>query len=605
MYRALTRNPSSRGRQTLIRNVFALFGLTVLVYTFFSTVTGYSPLSYLTGSRTTTSSSRAASGNTADSYKELAAYDASDSSCLKALQQSEETYAGKELTLLDELQRTANKETALQKQINRQQRDLENKQALIERYIKDNNENTEKLQAAQARIEALLGGAQKAEQPLANNGRTVADTKPTTLTDAISNAVVAPIGAAVAESAVKAEQAIEQFQRDKAVPNVEAGSAKTGSKANSHGPNGLTRENVPTGTAVLLFTATRGENLQKTIDSLLKYQPPTGNPIFVSQDGSNEAVTAVINSYISSVYHLRFDYVQHPQTDMKFPLYFRIAQHYGYALGMMFDTFGYEKVIVVEDDMYVSPDFYDYFNTMDIVLDSDPSVMCISAWNDNGQQQFVASHTQTYRSDVFPGLGWMLRRSLWQDELRDKWPLSFWDDWLRQPKQTRGRSCVYPEINRVYTFGSAGASAGQFFNKYLEPIKLNDVKVEWKDIDLTPQMKKSTYDTFWSTLVSNAQTVNSVNELYSLSQIQQVAAEDDATANVVALYYNTLQELTNLEEQLGLMSDHKDGIPRASYQGVVPFRYNGRRVLLVPRTTEALPALANHKLDDKFAEAGK
>ena len=44
------------------------------------------------------------------------------------------------------------------------------------------------------------------------------------------------------------------------------------------------------------------------------------------------------------------------------------------------------------------------------VLDADPSLLCVSSWNDNGQAQFVADPEALYRSDFFPGLGWMLNK---------------------------------------------------------------------------------------------------------------------------------------------------------------------------------------------------
>jgi hypothetical protein len=34
----------------------------------------------------------------------------------------------------------------------------------------------------------------------------------------------------------------------------------------------------------------------------------------------------------------------------------------------------------------------------------------ISAWNDNGQKRFVKDEKYLYRSDFFPGLGWMMPR---------------------------------------------------------------------------------------------------------------------------------------------------------------------------------------------------
>lgn len=43
-----------------------------------------------------------------------------------------------------------------------------------------------------------------------------------------------------------------------------------------------------------------------------------------------------------------------------------------------------------------------------------------------------------YRSDFFPGLGWMMTKQLW-NELGPKWPEKYWDDWMREPEQRNGR----------------------------------------------------------------------------------------------------------------------------------------------------------------------
>ena len=38
----------------------------------------------------------------------------------------------------------------------------------------------------------------------------------------------------------------------------------------------------------------------------------------------------------------------------------------------------------------------------------------ISAWNDNGLQPLVKNPEALFRSDFFPGLGWMLSRAIWE-----------------------------------------------------------------------------------------------------------------------------------------------------------------------------------------------
>lgn len=75
-------------------------------------------------------------------------------------------------------------------------------------------------------------------------------------------------------------------------------------------------------------------------------------------------------------------------------------------------------------------------------------------------------HAETlYRSDFFPGLGWMINAKIWS-ELGPKWPNGYWDDWLREPPQRRGRATIRPEVSRSYTFGEVGVSQSQFFSKY-------------------------------------------------------------------------------------------------------------------------------------------
>lgn len=144
--------------------------------------------------------------------------------------------------------------------------------------------------------------------------------------------------------------------------------------------------------------------------------------------------------------------------DKKFKGYYKIARHYGWALNTTFQK-GYDYLIIVEDDLNVAPDFFDYFLGTHILLKNDPSLWCISAWNDNGKESLIDStrNDLLYRSDFFPGLGWMLTKELWS-ELSVKWPKSFWDDWIREPIQRNDRVCIRPEIPRTRTFGKVGVS---------------------------------------------------------------------------------------------------------------------------------------------------
>jgi len=65
--------------------------------------------------------------------------------------------------------------------------------------------------------------------------------------------------------------------------------------------------------------------------------------------------------------------------------------------------------------MELAPDFFPYFEATGRLLASDPTLYCISSWNDHGQAKFVRDERQLYRSDFFPGLGWMLTKAMWME----------------------------------------------------------------------------------------------------------------------------------------------------------------------------------------------
>ena len=54
--------------------------------------------------------------------------------------------------------------------------------------------------------------------------------------------------------------------------------------------------------------------------------------------------------------------------EKKFKGYYKIARHYKWALDQVFNVFNYDTVIIVEDDLDVSPDFFEYFRSLYPVL---------------------------------------------------------------------------------------------------------------------------------------------------------------------------------------------------------------------------------------------
>jgi alpha-1,3-mannosyl-glycoprotein beta-1,2-N-acetylglucosaminyltransferase len=51
--------------------------------------------------------------------------------------------------------------------------------------------------------------------------------------------------------------------------------------------------------------------------------------------------------------------------------YYKIASHYKWALTQLFNKRKFERVIILEDDMEIAPDFFKYFEATSHLLDND------------------------------------------------------------------------------------------------------------------------------------------------------------------------------------------------------------------------------------------
>ncbi|KAH8365102.1 hypothetical protein KR084_001716 [Drosophila pseudotakahashii] len=325
---------------------------------------------------------------------------------------------------------------------------------------------------------------------------------------------------------------------------------------------------------VLVFACNR-VSVKKCIDNLVQYRPSVEQfPIIVSQDCGDEPTKEVILSYGKQVTLIEqpdlSDITVLPK-EKKFKGYYKIARHYGWALNTTFGV-GFEFVIIVEDDLNVAPDFFEYFLGTHKLLKQDSSLWCVSAWNDNGKAAVVdaAQPELLYRTDFFPGLGWMLTKDLW-GELSVKWPKSFWDDWIRHPAQRKDRVCIRPEISRTRTFGKIGVSNGLFFDKYLKHIKLSEDFVQFTKINMSYLLK----DNYDNTFLRRVYT-------YPIVTYDELRRNLIRIEGPVRIQYTTREQYKRTTKMLGLMDDFKSGVPRTAYHGIVSFYYNKRRVHLAP-----------------------
>ncbi|XP_055077171.1 protein O-linked-mannose beta-1,2-N-acetylglucosaminyltransferase 1 isoform X2 [Periophthalmus magnuspinnatus] len=242
--------------------------------------------------------------------------------------------------------------------------------------------------------------------------------------------------------------------------------------------------NIP----VAVIAGNRPNYLYRMLRSLLSAHGVNPQMITVFIDGYYEEPMDVVELF-------GLKGVQHTPISIKNA---RVSQHYKASLTASFNLHPEaEFTIVLEEDLDVSIDFFSFLSQTIHLLNQDDSLYCISAWNDQGYEHTAEDPALLYRVESMPGLGWVLKKSLYKEELEAKWPtpekLWDWDMWVRMPEQRRGRECVIPDVSRTYHFGIIGLNMNGYFHEvYFKKHKLNTVPlVELRDVD---RLKKEAYE---------------------------------------------------------------------------------------------------------------
>ena len=376
---------------------------------------------------------------------------------------------------------------------------------------------------------------------------------------------------------------------------------------------------------LIIFTFRRADYLRRTLTAIWNHHPVNksgdkkgegGNmayPLVISQDGDDAEVGKVVKEFSDRFAEVGvpFFHAKHPKEenpkkklrgrDVIAAGYKALAVHFGWALKRLFAGDIYkedetnladdrdlplpQRVIILEEDIEVAPDFFGYLHAASPLLDSDLSLLAVSAFNDNGKKGIVGDVSRLVRSDFFPGLGWMISRRIWS-ELEPKWPSEYWDDWLRLPEQRQGRQIIRPEMSRTFHFGSAGGASNNQFGKDLLDIELDTADFEWEKQDLS-YLERSVYRDAYYSKVLNA-------EFSTWKRAMQSVQDRD-----VRVEYNSWKQFTkNVPKMLPLMTDEKAGVPRTAFEGIVetrPYGPGGHLMFLTPPASKVGENLKNGK----------
>ena len=259
---------------------------------------------------------------------------------------------------------------------------------------------------------------------------------------------------------------------------------------------------------ITIMASNRPHYLYAMLAKLLSVPGVNKNMVTVYVDGFHDEVIA-----LTDLLDVRI--VEHnplPPSHANTFFEVRLHQQYKFALGDTFKKHPHaEFMMIFEEDLEVSVDIMDYFSQFIPLLLTDESVYCISAWNDNGFKHSTNDPAMAYRSEWFPGLGWILKRNVW-NEIEPKWltidQAGDWDFLLRDTRLRKDRECIFPDISRTFHMGKIGqhqnSYISNFYNETVKVIlneKLGNKFDAWK-------FTKDAYETEMQRLIKNGKVVD-------------------------------------------------------------------------------------------------
>lgn len=352
-------------------------------------------------------------------------------------------------------------------------------------------------------------------------------------------------------------------------------------------------------TVILVICFERPELLRRCLASIVARHPCGGLRVLVSQDGlsSRQNVEAVEQEVGRARAELvgkcgtnLVSLVRHDAQTRDGSGYHKLSRHFKFALGRAFAEPRAARVVVLEEDLEIASDFLSLFQALAPALDEDETLLAVSAWNDNGQTGRVSSAEAVFRSDFFPGLGWMLNVKLWA-ELGPKWPDAYWDDWLREPAQRKGRHTLRPEICRSFHVSSSKGTSQNQYGEFLARTQI----YAGPPVDFIGRRH-----TLLADLAMEAYDADFVAKLQAAAPMAALPIDYkhrlDTLPSAIRLEYSTVEDrgrpdsFPAIARKLGIMDNVKAGVPRTAYRGVVHFWLGPNvYVYLAPSLDACLP----------------
>ncbi|PVD24594.1 hypothetical protein C0Q70_15078 [Pomacea canaliculata] len=131
-----------------------------------------------------------------------------------------------------------------------------------------------------------------------------------------------------------------------------------------------------------------------------------------------------------------------------------------------------DHFIVVEEELLLAPDYLSFLAECLSILNSDPTLLGVSAWNFNGFESTSGNRAIVYRVEEFPGLGFLIKKSalsMLAESFGECCTKRAWHGW--RYGQEGHFEILMPDVSRVFRqpYQGAGREADFLRELFLRP----------------------------------------------------------------------------------------------------------------------------------------
>ncbi|UJR23354.1 hypothetical protein I4U23_026366 [Adineta vaga] len=259
-------------------------------------------------------------------------------------------------------------------------------------------------------------------------------------------------------------------------------------------------------------------------------------------------------------------------------------EHYEKALKKIWERHPTkDKVIVIEEDLILSPDFLYTLALLSETFRKDETIGGIQMWNPNSYDHVNGSLELIYRVDNLYGLGYLLRRSFYDKNIKDSFQQCcskrVWDKWTFTDTSS---SFLMPDISRIFRRPIDGNRVN---TKYLEVLfnqKRRTSLNPFPALSNIDTLRKEKYDTYVTKIIQSATLIKSLEQCDTINSNMHSLIQNQNTSDTFKYVYeqqseNDITKLLPVLPCFGLFPIEPLGL----YHGILRFSSNRYNFFLI------------------------